>query len=101
VQDLGLRIRTPRPSRPQFRVPAPMSNRVQSTKSPLARAFCRLIGGVWRFSLVVVINLDRTILALRISEVTRPDKCITPEIDPVLRGTSKLDTVNKFVNICL
>jgi len=70
VQDLGPRIRTPRPSRP-------------------------------RFSLVVVINLDRTILALRISEVTRPDKCITPEIDPVLRGTSKLDTVNKFVNICL
>ncbi len=70
MQDLGPRIRTPRPSGP-------------------------------RFSLVVVINLDRTILALRISEVTRPDKCITPEIDPVLRGTSKLDTVNKFVNICL
>jgi len=49
----------------------------------------------------VGINLKWTILDLRISEVTRPDRCIAPEADPVLRGTSKLDTVNKFVNIRL
>ena len=73
---MGLRIGTPRPSRP-------------------------------RFSLVVVINLDRTILALRISEVTRPDKCITPEIDPVprdagVKGSNPLTTTiffNKINNL--
>ncbi len=65
MQDLSPSIRTPRPSGPQFRVSVQMSNRVQSTKSPLAPAFYRLIGGVWRFSLVVAINLDRTILDLR------------------------------------
>ena len=70
-------------------------------KSPLAWAFCRLIGGVWRLSLHVGINLKWTGQDLRISEVTRPDRCIAPEADPVLRGTSKLDTVNKFVNIRL
>jgi len=71
----------------------------QPTKSPLTWAFCRLIGGVWRLSLHVGINLKWTGQDLRISEVTRPDRCIAPEADPVLRGTSKLDTVNKFVNI--
>jgi len=60
-----------------------------------------LNGGVWWFSLVVGINLNWTGMDLRISEVAQPDKCINPETDPVLRDTSKLDTVNKFVNIRL
>ena len=65
-------------------------------KGPLS-----LNGGVWWFSLVVGINLNWTGLDLRISEGGQPDKCINPETDPVLRDTSKLDTVNKFVNIRL
>ena len=65
-------------------------------KSPLAWAFCRLIGCVWRLSLHVGINLKWTGLDLRICEVTRPDKCITPR--PIL-SFEVLQSLTQLTNL--